>query len=106
MRVSDIESRGDFTLQECVATLMILLADCVSSMKKEDIKTYQSNLFDLFLEAFDFRVQHNQEVSNDILLLSSSLKSDFFKYLREPQRNYSSAFLWFCYYAVQDGSNC
>jgi len=46
---------------------MILLADCVSSMKKEDIKTYQSNLFDLFLEAFDFRVQHRQEDDDGIV---------------------------------------
>ena len=51
-----------FPLQESVATLMSLLADCVSSMKKEDIKIYQSNLFSLFLVALDFRIQHNQEV--------------------------------------------
>ena len=47
-----------------MAALMGLLAECVSAMKKEDIKTYQSNLFSLFLEALDFRVQHNQEVSD------------------------------------------
>ena len=43
-------------------SLMSLLADCVSSMTKEDIKTHQSNLFSLFLEVLDFRVQQTQEV--------------------------------------------
>lgn len=43
-------------------SLMCLLADCVSSMTKEDIKTHQSNLFSLFLEVLDFRVQQTQEV--------------------------------------------
>lgn len=42
---------------------MSLLAECVNAMKKEDIKTYHSNLFNLFLEALDFRVHHDQEVS-------------------------------------------
>jgi len=42
---------------------MNLLAECVNVMKKEDIKTYQSNLFALFLEALDFRVHHDQEAS-------------------------------------------
>lgn len=51
-----------FFLQVCVVSLMSLLADCVSGMTKEDIKTHQSNLFSLFLEVLDFRVQHNQEV--------------------------------------------
>ena len=51
-----------FLLQECVVSLMSLLADCVSGMTKEDIKTHQSNLFSLFLEVLDFRVQHTQEV--------------------------------------------
>lgn len=50
-------------LQECVAILMNLLAECVNAMKKEDIKTYQSNLFTLFLEALDFRAHHDQEAS-------------------------------------------
>lgn len=50
-------------LQECVATLMSLLSECVNSMKKEDVKTYHSNLFTLFLEALDFRAHHDQEVS-------------------------------------------
>ena len=45
-----------------MVSLMSLLADCVSGMTKEDIKTHQSNLFSLFLEVLDFRVQHNQEV--------------------------------------------
>ena len=44
-------------------TLMIHLAECVSAMKKDDIKTYQSNLFNLFLEALDFRGHFKQEVS-------------------------------------------
>ena len=52
-----------FVLQECVATLMNLLAECVNAMKKEDIKSYQSNLFTLFLEALDFRAHHDQEAS-------------------------------------------
>lgn len=42
---------------------MSLLAECVNAMKKEDIKTYHSNLFNLFLEALDFRIHHDQEVS-------------------------------------------
>ena len=42
---------------------MNLLAECVNAMKKEDIKTYQSNLFTLFLEALDFRARHDQEAS-------------------------------------------
>jgi len=42
---------------------MNLLAECVNVMKKEDIKTYQSNLFALFLEALDFRVHHDQQAS-------------------------------------------
>lgn len=42
--------------------LMDVLAECVKAMKKEDIKTYHSNLSTLFLEAFDFRTHHNQEV--------------------------------------------
>lgn len=50
-------------LQECVAILMNLLTECVNAMKKEDIKTYQSNLFTLFLEALDFRAHHDQEAS-------------------------------------------
>ena len=49
-----------------MATLMTLLAQCVGAMKKDDIKTYQSNLFSLFLEALDFRAQHNQEVSEKL----------------------------------------
>ena len=48
---------------------MILLAECVTVMKKDDVKTYQSNLLNLFLEALDFRVQCNQEVSYFKLLL-------------------------------------
>ena len=52
-----------FVLQECVGTLMNLLAECVSAMNKEDIKSYQSNLFTLFLEALDFRAHHDQEAS-------------------------------------------
>ena len=51
-----------FLFQECVVALMSVLAECVTAMKKEDIKTYQSNLFTLFLEALDFRTHHNQEV--------------------------------------------
>ena len=41
---------------------MDVLAECVKAMKKEDIKTYHSNLSTLFLEALDFRTHHNQEV--------------------------------------------
>ena len=41
---------------------MSVLAECVTAMKKEDIKSYQSNLFTLFLEALDFRTHHNHEV--------------------------------------------
>lgn len=52
-----------FVLQECVGTLMNLLAECVSAMNKEDIKSYQSNLFTLFLEALDFRAHIDQEAS-------------------------------------------
>ena len=43
---------------------MDVLAECVKAMKKEDIKTYHSNLFTLFLEALDFRTHHNQEVGS------------------------------------------
>lgn len=50
--------------RECVAVLMNMVADCVSNMKKDDIKTYQLNLFNLFLEALDFRVHHNEEEDN------------------------------------------
>ena len=53
--------------------LMDVLAECVKAMKKEDIKTYHSNLFTLFLEALDFRTHHNQEVR----LGSDSLLSFF-----------------------------
>ena len=42
---------------------MNLLAECVNAMKREVIKTHQSNLFTLFLEALDFRVHHDQEAS-------------------------------------------
>jgi len=42
---------------------MNVLAECVNAMKKEDIKTYQSNLFTLFEEALDFRAHHDQEAS-------------------------------------------
>ena len=47
---------------------MNLLAECVNAMSKEDIKTYQSNLFTLFLEALDFRAHHDQEASDGKLL--------------------------------------
>ena len=57
-----------FVFQECVAILMNLLAECVNAMSKEDIKTYQSNLFTLFLEALDFRAHHDQEASDGKLL--------------------------------------
>ena len=57
-----------FVLQECVAILMNLLAECVNVMSKEDIKTYQSNLFTLYLEALDFRAHHDQEASDGKLL--------------------------------------
>lgn len=45
---------------------MNMVADCVSNMNKDDIKTYQLNLFNLFLEALDFRVHHNEEVSEEV----------------------------------------
>ncbi|RMX40131.1 hypothetical protein pdam_00002238 [Pocillopora damicornis] len=48
--------------KERVFVLMDVLAECVKAMKKEDIKTYHSNLFTLFLEALDFRTHHNQEL--------------------------------------------
>ena len=54
---------------------MDVLAECVKAMKKEDIKTYHSNLSTLFLEALDFRTHHNQEVR----LGSDSLLSFFWK---------------------------
>ena len=47
---------------------MNLLAECVNAMKKEDIKTFQSNLFTLFFEVLDFRVHHDQEASDGKLL--------------------------------------
>ena len=47
---------------------MNLLAECVNVMSKEDIKTYQSNLFTLYLEALDFRAHHDQEASDGKLL--------------------------------------
>lgn len=50
-----------------MATLMSLLAECVNAMKKEDIKTYHSILFTLFLEALDFRTHHDHEVSHKSL---------------------------------------
>ncbi|XP_029184672.2 HEAT repeat-containing protein 1-like isoform X2 [Acropora millepora] len=53
--------------KEQVATLMILLAECVTVMKKDDVKTYQSNLLNLFLEALDFRVQCNQEEDENLI---------------------------------------
>ncbi|XP_078352830.1 HEAT repeat-containing protein 1-like isoform X2 [Oculina patagonica] len=53
--------------KECVATLMSLLAECVNAMKKEDIKTYHSSLFNLFLEALDFRAHHDQEEDDDLV---------------------------------------
>ncbi|XP_068676688.1 HEAT repeat-containing protein 1-like isoform X1 [Montipora foliosa] len=53
--------------KEHMPTLMIHLAECVSAMKKDDIKTYQSNLFNLFLEALDFRGQFKQEDDDEIV---------------------------------------
>ena len=52
-----------------MATLMILLAECITSMKKDDVKTYQSNLLNLFLEVLDFRIHCSQGVSYFKLLL-------------------------------------
>ena len=57
---------------------MNLLAECVNAMSKEDIKTYQSNLFTLFLEALDFRAHHDQEASDGKLLGIKSKAEHFF----------------------------
>ncbi|KAJ7330602.1 HEAT repeat-containing protein 1 [Desmophyllum pertusum] len=65
--VSECYSSVVATQKECVAALMSVLAECVNGMKKDDIKTYQSNLFTLFLEALDFRVHHDLEEDDDLV---------------------------------------
>ena len=59
-----------------MAALMSVLAECVNGMKKDDIKTYQSNLFTLFLEALDFRVHHDHEASLTALKLSCTVETN------------------------------
>lgn len=75
---------------------MNLLAECVNAMKKEDIKTYQSNLFTLFLEALDFRAHHDQEASvvksrkSDVKLLGIMSKAE--TSLTPTKKSYSSVY--------------
>lgn len=61
---------------------MDVLAECVKAMKKEDIKTYHSNLFTLFLEALDFRTHHNQGVGSLAIRCYRFLEIRFLYFLR------------------------